>query len=295
MTRSDIQTATVSGSTTRSELGRALYSIESDWNFQGIFWASSQLLRVARKTHGGARAPARAGAGQGPACGFDLTRCDRPAALRPDRRQSESRVGCRELARLPGSRGIDPRGPLGRSWRDSADLSGVWGWDGGIAPLADPTAAARGSRRACPSPRRASGGRVGRSAPLRPSMEARRLRSAGARSRHSSRSGSRPVCSSRPGGRAASTPGFAGRLASMRVALFIPCYVDQLRPEVGLATLDVLEALGIETVFPEDQTCCGQPFLTALGQLRGHPPPASAPPRPRGARDGGGRSHPRAL
>jgi L-lactate dehydrogenase complex protein LldE len=54
----------------------------------------------------------------------------------------------------------------------------------------------------------------------------------------------------------------------MRVALFIPCYVDQLRPEVGLASLDVLEALGIETVFPEDQTCCGQPFLTA-GETEG--------------------------
>jgi len=54
----------------------------------------------------------------------------------------------------------------------------------------------------------------------------------------------------------------------MRVALFIPCYVDQLRPQVGLATLDVLEALGIDVVFPEDQTCCGQPFLTA-GETRG--------------------------
>jgi len=49
----------------------------------------------------------------------------------------------------------------------------------------------------------------------------------------------------------------------MRVALFVPCYVDQLRPEVGLAALDVLEACGIEADFPEGQTCCGQPFLTA--------------------------------
>jgi L-lactate dehydrogenase complex protein LldE len=49
----------------------------------------------------------------------------------------------------------------------------------------------------------------------------------------------------------------------MRIALFVPCYVDQLRPEVGLAALDVFDALGFETVYPEDQTCCGQPFLTA--------------------------------
>lgn len=49
----------------------------------------------------------------------------------------------------------------------------------------------------------------------------------------------------------------------MRVALFIPCYVDQLKPEVGLASLRLLEALDIEVVYPANQTCCGQPFLTA--------------------------------
>lgn len=49
----------------------------------------------------------------------------------------------------------------------------------------------------------------------------------------------------------------------MRVALFIPCYVDQLKPDVGLATVTLLRAMGIEAVFPKDQTCCGQPFLTA--------------------------------
>ncbi len=49
----------------------------------------------------------------------------------------------------------------------------------------------------------------------------------------------------------------------MRVALFVPCYVDQLWPEVGLASADVLEGLGVEVAFPEAQTCCGQPFATA--------------------------------
>jgi len=49
----------------------------------------------------------------------------------------------------------------------------------------------------------------------------------------------------------------------MRIALFVPCYIDQLKPEIGLAALDVLEAFGFEVVFPEAQTCCGQPFLTA--------------------------------
>ena len=47
----------------------------------------------------------------------------------------------------------------------------------------------------------------------------------------------------------------------MRVALFVPCYVDQLRPEVGLATLSLLESAGVEVDFPREQTCCGQPLL----------------------------------
>lgn len=49
----------------------------------------------------------------------------------------------------------------------------------------------------------------------------------------------------------------------MRIALFVPCYVDQLRPGVGLAALDLLEQAGLEVDCPKDQTCCGQPFLTA--------------------------------
>jgi L-lactate dehydrogenase complex protein LldE len=49
----------------------------------------------------------------------------------------------------------------------------------------------------------------------------------------------------------------------MRVALFIPCYVDQLYPQVGLATVRVLERLGVEVVYPEAQTCCGQPMANA--------------------------------
>jgi L-lactate dehydrogenase complex protein LldE len=49
----------------------------------------------------------------------------------------------------------------------------------------------------------------------------------------------------------------------MRVALFIPCYVDQLYPQVGLATVRVLERLGVRAEFPEEQTCCGQPMANA--------------------------------
>lgn len=46
----------------------------------------------------------------------------------------------------------------------------------------------------------------------------------------------------------------------MRVALFVPCYIDQLYPQVGMATVEVLESHGVEVVFPEGQTCCGQPM-----------------------------------
>jgi L-lactate dehydrogenase complex protein LldE len=39
--------------------------------------------------------------------------------------------------------------------------------------------------------------------------------------------------------------------------------VDQLFPKVGLAMADVLERLGYEVDFPEEQTCCGQPAFNS--------------------------------
>ena len=44
----------------------------------------------------------------------------------------------------------------------------------------------------------------------------------------------------------------------MRVALFITCIGDTVAPEVGRATVTVLERLGHEVSFPAGQTCCGQ-------------------------------------
>ena len=46
----------------------------------------------------------------------------------------------------------------------------------------------------------------------------------------------------------------------MKAALFVPCYVDALFPEVGIATLELLERLGVRVEYPLDQTCCGQPM-----------------------------------
>jgi L-lactate dehydrogenase complex protein LldE len=49
----------------------------------------------------------------------------------------------------------------------------------------------------------------------------------------------------------------------MRVGLFIPCYVDQFYPQVGIATLRLLEKFGCEVVYPPGQTCCGQPMANS--------------------------------
>jgi L-lactate dehydrogenase complex protein LldE len=48
-----------------------------------------------------------------------------------------------------------------------------------------------------------------------------------------------------------------------RVSLFVTCMVDQLFPKVGIAMADVIERLGYEVDFPEDQTCCGQPAFNS--------------------------------
>lgn len=49
----------------------------------------------------------------------------------------------------------------------------------------------------------------------------------------------------------------------MQVSLFIPCLVDTLVPEVGDATVAVLEGLGLSLDYPQAQTCCGQPAYNA--------------------------------
>jgi L-lactate dehydrogenase complex protein LldE len=44
----------------------------------------------------------------------------------------------------------------------------------------------------------------------------------------------------------------------VRIALFLTCLVDAVAPATGRATVEVLERLGHEVVFPAGQTCCGQ-------------------------------------
>lgn len=51
--------------------------------------------------------------------------------------------------------------------------------------------------------------------------------------------------------------------APNRIALFVTCLVDQIMPEVGVATVKVLRRAGFDVVFPPAQTCCGQPFFNS--------------------------------
>ncbi len=48
-----------------------------------------------------------------------------------------------------------------------------------------------------------------------------------------------------------------------RVALFVTCLVDLIRPQIGFAAIRALEAAGCTVIVPAAQTCCGQPALNA--------------------------------
>ena len=62
----------------------------------------------------------------------------------------------------------------------------------------------------------------------------------------------------------------------MRTALFVTCLGDVLFPDVGKATVTVLERLGHDVDFPAAQTCCGQMHTNtgyqrdAVGLVRHH-------------------------
>ena len=57
------------------------------------------------------------------------------------------------------------------------------------------------------------------------------------------------------------TPALAA--GAPRVALFVTCLVDLIRPQIGFAAIRALEDAGCEVVVPEAQTCCGQPALNS--------------------------------
>lgn len=49
----------------------------------------------------------------------------------------------------------------------------------------------------------------------------------------------------------------------MKVGLFIPCYINAIYPNVGVASYRLLKSLGVDIDYPLDQTCCGQPMANA--------------------------------
>lgn len=48
-------------------------------------------------------------------------------------------------------------------------------------------------------------------------------------------------------------------MAGPRVALFVTCLVDLIRPQIGFASVKLLEEAGCDVFVPGTQTCCGQP------------------------------------
>eukprot|EP01035_Chromulina_nebulosa_P051176 gene51176-69655_t len=48
-----------------------------------------------------------------------------------------------------------------------------------------------------------------------------------------------------------------------RVSLFVPCFVDQLYPNVAFSMVKVLEKAGCLVSYNANQTCCGQPAFNA--------------------------------
>lgn len=49
----------------------------------------------------------------------------------------------------------------------------------------------------------------------------------------------------------------------MKVALFVTCLVDLMRPSIGFAAIRLLESADCEVFVPEGQTCCGQPAFNS--------------------------------
>ena len=49
----------------------------------------------------------------------------------------------------------------------------------------------------------------------------------------------------------------------MKIALFVPCYINELYPDVARDTAILLRKLGVNLEIPLNQTCCSQPFLNS--------------------------------
>ena len=52
-------------------------------------------------------------------------------------------------------------------------------------------------------------------------------------------------------------------LPSLKITLFIPCFVDMCYPRVGISIVQILERLGHSVDYREELTCCGQPAFNS--------------------------------
>ncbi|HEX8833566.1 MAG TPA: (Fe-S)-binding protein, partial [Abditibacteriaceae bacterium] len=50
---------------------------------------------------------------------------------------------------------------------------------------------------------------------------------------------------------------------SMKVTLFVPCFVDTFYPQTAISIVEILERLGHEVDYPQNLTCCGQPAFNS--------------------------------
>ncbi|AXX85869.1 (Fe-S)-binding protein [Malaciobacter marinus] len=49
----------------------------------------------------------------------------------------------------------------------------------------------------------------------------------------------------------------------MKIGLFIPCFMNELYPDICMATLKILKDQGLDVDYPMSQTCCGQPMANS--------------------------------
>ena len=52
-------------------------------------------------------------------------------------------------------------------------------------------------------------------------------------------------------------------MSKPRVGLFVTCLVDAMRPQIGFASIKLLEEAGCDVSVPLAQTCCGQPAFNS--------------------------------
>ena len=48
-----------------------------------------------------------------------------------------------------------------------------------------------------------------------------------------------------------------------KIAIFVPCFINKIEPEVGIKAIEILKKINCNFIIAENQTCCGQPFFNS--------------------------------